>query len=137
MMQAHVLLCDHAQVADGKLFISGAGISVIPRGIPTAIALLIHVPWDRANTQIPYTLHVENSDGSTDLVAEDDGPARIEISGQFEVGRPPGLTRGTSLDLPAAISVPPLDLSAGRYMWRLTIAGETNESWTASFNIRA
>ena len=60
-MQAHVLLCDHAQVAGNKLFISGAGISNIPVGVSTSLAVLIYVPWDQANTQIPYTLLLATS----------------------------------------------------------------------------
>ena len=134
-MQAHVLLCDHAQVAGNKLFISGAGISNIPVGVSTSLAVLIYVPWDQANTQIPYTLHLETSDGVTDLPSPDGSTARIELGGQIEVGRPPGAIPGIPLEVPVAIGVPPLALNPGRYMWRLTIEGFENELWTAGFNL--
>lgn len=134
-MQAHVLLCDHAQVAGNKLFISGAGISNVPIGSPTSVAVLIYVPWDQANTRIPYTLHLETSDGVKDLPSLEGPAVRMELGGQIEVGRPVGATPGIPLEVPVAINVPVLALAPGRYMWRLTIDGEHNELWTAGVNL--
>ena len=48
-MKATMMLADHAQIADGKLFVSGGGWTWITAGSPFGIALLMEVPWDRLN----------------------------------------------------------------------------------------
>lgn len=133
--RAHVLLCDHAQVAEGKLFINGAGISNVPVGVPTGVAILIYVPWDQTDREIDYLLQLETADGETELRRLDGNQGRFDISGRFEVHRPPHATHGSPLELPLAINVPPLDLVPGRYMWRLRLDGKYDEMWTAGFNL--
>jgi hypothetical protein len=134
MIRAHVLLCDYADVPpNNKLYISGAGISRVPVGFPTSLAILIYIPWDQTNTAMDYSLHLESADGSRQLHTASGEARNIEIGGQIEVGRPTGAPPGVPLEVPRAIRVPPLDLAPGRYMWRLTIAGETHDFWTASF----
>jgi hypothetical protein len=60
----------------------------------------------------------------------------VEVAGEFEVGRPPGLPEGTLLEAPFAINVPSLLLQQGRYVWELWIDGENNEDWQVSFLAR-
>ena len=44
-----MLLCDHAQAAEGKLNIIGGGWSVCgPAPTPFGIAILFQIPWDQA-----------------------------------------------------------------------------------------
>ena len=44
-----MLLCDAAQVSDGKLFILGGGWSMTgPDPVPSAVALKIDVDWHEA-----------------------------------------------------------------------------------------
>ena len=58
-MRATQLLCDHAVVAEGKLYISGAGWSVTgPDPAPSAIALKLDVPWDLTNLPIEIRLRL-------------------------------------------------------------------------------
>jgi len=41
-----MLLCDSAQVADGKLYILGGGWSVTgPQPVPSAVAIKLEVDW--------------------------------------------------------------------------------------------
>ena len=47
-VRAWMLLADYAVVADGKLYVSGGGWSVTSPGAPSAIAMKLDVPWDRA-----------------------------------------------------------------------------------------
>ena len=101
-----MMLCDHAQVAGGKLFISGGGWSVT--STPTqamTIALLLQVPWGEANRRFKFSLQLLDSDGA--LVSQT-GPAGVlapvVAEGELEVGRPPGLVEGSMLDLPFALS---------------------------------
>jgi len=65
------------------------------------------------------------------------GDQPMQISSQFEVGRPPGLTPGTDLDVALAINIAPLPLAPGaRYLWRCSINNEFEENWQARFSTR-
>ncbi|EFC82243.1 hypothetical protein FrEUN1fDRAFT_4632 [Parafrankia sp. EUN1f] len=56
-----MILCDAAQVSEGKLYILGGGWNLVgPSPAPSALGLLIEVPWDRANS--PFTLQLELHD---------------------------------------------------------------------------
>jgi len=132
-MKVTMLLADAAQVAQGKLYILGGGWSITgPDPVPGAIAIKIDVPWDQANRQHRFELSLFNSDGQ--LVQVDNHPVRIE--GQFEIGRPAGIPPGTPLDVPLSITLGPLPLQAGRYVWRCSIDGETHEDWEVAFTKR-
>ena len=50
----------------------------------------------------------------------------MEITGDAEIGRPPGLVHGADIDFPLAFQLGPLPLEPGqRYQWVLDIDGET------------
>jgi len=130
-----LILCDAAvaEPATGKLHMLGAGWSVT--GSPTApqaVAVMIKVPWDRANQKIKFSLQLLNPDGQpVELQTLDGTSAPIMQEGDIEVGRPPGIAAGSMLDAALAMSVPPMPLPAGRYEWRLHIGDQTeHESFT-------
>lgn len=134
-----MLLADHAAVAEGKLYVSGAGWSITgPIPVPSAIALKLDVPWDRTNTTISFYLRLAAEDGQPIVLPGPAGePQPVEIGGEFEVGRPPGLKKGHAIDVPMAFPIAPLPLPAGRrYVWELWIDGETNDDWHLPFYVR-
>ena len=133
-----MLLADHAQAAEGKLNIIGAGWTVIgPGAVPFAIAMLFEVPWDRANEQHSFRLELVDSDGDPVIAEGPDGEAPLVIEGQFEVGRPPGMKRGTALPFPLALNMGPQQLPpGGRFEWRLTVDDESDEDWRLAFSTR-
>ena len=56
----------------------------------------------------------------------------LQVTGEFEVGRPAGIKPGTPIDSALAVTFGPLALEAGRrYQWRLSIDGKTDEDWGA------
>lgn len=116
------LLCDHAQVADGKLFISGGGWSICgPGPFISALALKIDVPWSHADQQHNLIFRLLDSDGNQ--VMADQGA--VEINSDFEVSRPTGLIPGATIDTPLAINIGPMHLESGqRYQWQIEINGE-------------
>ncbi|MGH3022315.1 MAG: DUF6941 family protein [Gaiellaceae bacterium] len=139
-MKVTMLLADYAKVSDGKLDVLGGGWSVTgPKVGAAAIALLIQVPWDQANTK--HTLRIELLDADGQLLTGEnpegqEGPTGL-IEGGFEVGRPAGLKPGTPIDAPLAIPIPPLNIPpGGRYEWRLHIDDETREEWRLPFTTR-
>jgi hypothetical protein len=134
-----MLLADAAQEVNGKLYVLGGGWSVTgPEVPPMAIALKIDVPWNEANRRRQWELVLLDADGSPVTFPSADGPQELRVGGDFEVGRPPGLTPGSDIDLPLAVNVGPLPLPPGaRYTWRLQIDGETQEHWQLSFTVRS
>jgi hypothetical protein len=106
-----------------------------PQAAPMAIALKIDVPWDRANTLHRWRLELVDADGQQVEIPE---AGAVELEQEFEVGRPPGVKPGTSLDFVIAINIPPLPLEPGRqYSWQLTIDGNGRDDWRLPFAIRA
>ncbi len=139
-MKVTMMLADAAQAAEGKLYILGGGWSVIgPAPSPSAIALFIQVPWDRTNVEHSFRLDLVDSDGKAVELETDPGAEEpVTFEGAFEVGRPPGVKPGTSIDVPLAINVGPLPLPpGGRYEWRLSINQESHEDWRLPFSTRS
>lgn len=138
-MNVVVLLADHAEVAEGKLFVNGAGWDTT--GSPTApfsVAVMIWVPWDRTNAPINFRLALVDQDGRPVGQQMPDGNVvPVEIGGDFEVGRPPGATEGAPMTVPLAFNFPPIPLQPGRYSWQAFIDGETEEHWSYAFRTQA
>ncbi|MDA8379861.1 MAG: hypothetical protein M0020_03380 [Actinomycetota bacterium] len=137
-MKVTMLLCDAAQVADGKLYILGGGWSIIgPVPAPTAIAIKIDVPWHAAAEVHHWELFFTDADGQPVIVPGPNGPQAIEVRGEFRVGRNPAVPEGSPIDMPLAVNIGPLPLESGsRYTWRLSIDGETEAGWSLSFTTR-
>ncbi len=133
-----MMLCDAVQAAEGKLFILGGGWSMTgPAPAPYGIAILIEVPWDRANEQIPVGLELLTEDGMPVSESGPEGDVPVRIDGQIEVGRPPGLAPGSPLVVPMAVNIGPMPLPPGsRYFWQLSINKESNGDWRLPFSIR-
>jgi hypothetical protein len=127
-LEVKVILCD-AAVADpaGKLHMLGAGWSLT--GSPTApqaVAMLIKIPWDRANQRIKLSLRLLDPDGrQISLMGIDGSLIPIGHEGEIEAGRPPGVAAGSMLNAALAVSVPPMPLKPGRYEWRLDLGDQT------------
>lgn len=134
-MRATLMLCDSAQAVGGKLYILGGGWSITgPMPAPSAVALYLQIPWDAANDQHEFTLELLDSDGGP--ITDPEGNP-VQVTGQVEVGRPPGLKRGTPIDFPMAINVPPLELEPNsRFEWKLKINGQQQEDWSVAFSTR-
>jgi hypothetical protein len=128
-----LILASAAQsdAANGTLHLLGAGWSVTPTPTaPQAVALLIKVPWDRANEKLPLTLELLNADGHPVEVAGPAGVQRVRADAEIEVGRPPGLAHGAHLDASFSLNISPMPLPPGRYQWRATVADtEHSESF--------
>ena len=137
-MRVTLLLADSAQAVGGKLYILGGGWSLGgPGPIPMAIATKIAVPWSDANVRHTMKLALLTEDDQPVKVPGPAGPEQtVEIKGEFEVGRPPGLTPGTELDAVFAVNLPPLSLAPGGYVWRCSINGESKDDWKLTFSVR-
>lgn len=122
-MDADLILCDHAEAVNGKLYINGGGWNLLfapGHPITISLAILIEVPWDQANVQHTLRADLLTSDG--DLVSIEGND--LSLQGGFEIGRPPGVKPGTPLNTPIAMTINGLVLDVGGYEWRLFIDDE-------------
>lgn len=133
-----MLLCDAAQVSDGKLFILGGGWSMTgPDPVPSAVALKIDVDWHEAEMSHHWELFLEDADGRPVLVETPEGDLPLEVRGEFTVGRPVGIPEGSPVDLPLVVNLSAMPLQPGnRYTWRMSIDGDSRDDWALGFNMR-
>lgn len=123
-IRVQLMLADYAQVAAGKLFISGAGWNLrAPSPGPISIAGTICVPWDLANRRHELELALVDEDDHPVVVPTPLGQQDYVLRAQFEVGRPPGLRIGTELLGPFAIQLLLPQLEPRRYRFRVSING--------------
>ncbi len=134
LVEVTMLLADAAQVSDSKVFVLGGGlVQVGPNPQPMAVAVLIDVPWDRANLQHDWKLELLDEDGMPVLLS--DRP--VLVGGNFEAGRPAGWPPGAPLRVPLAINFSALPLQPGTsYQWRLAVNDTSEPGWHVSFRVR-
>ncbi len=134
-----MLLCDSAQVAEGKLYLLGAGWSITgPQPAPSVVAIRVEVDWNDADKPHHWELYLIDEDGQEVVINTPDGPQALEIRGEFQVQRAVGIPEGSPLDVPMVVNLGPIPLPGGkRYDWRLSIDGTSNEDWRATFYTRS
>jgi hypothetical protein len=136
-MKVTMVLADHAQIADGKMFIAGGGWTEMAGPVPFAVALMIDVPWHATNAQHQFTMELIDQDGQNVTVPTPNGEEPLKLDGQFEVGRPPGARPGSSFPTMYVLKIGGLPIAPGaHYEWRLMIDGETQEDWRLLFSTR-
>jgi hypothetical protein len=133
-----MMLCDAAQVADGKLYILGGGWSVTgPDPVPSAVALKIDVDWHEAGMPHHWELFLEDADGRPVLVETPEGTQPVEVRGEFTVAQPPGVPEGSPIDVALAVNLGPVPLEAAtRFVWRLTVDGHELPNAQLGFSTR-
>jgi hypothetical protein len=133
-----MLLCDSAQVADGKLYILGGGWSLVgPDPMPSAVAMKIDVDWTETGRPHHWELFLVDEDGHPVMIETPAGPQPMEVRGDFEVPRPENVPEGAPVDVALAVNFGPLPLPpGGRFTWKLTVDGNASPDWTLSFSTR-
>jgi hypothetical protein len=113
-MDIDAMLCDHAETAEGKLFINGAAITMLwvaptpPHVIHLGVAAVVHVPYTETNQPHQIRVTIVDEDGDPVVPWAPEGtasPGAVEIRGDFNVGRPPTLSPGESQALPFAFQL--------------------------------
>jgi hypothetical protein len=131
-----MILADVARVSEGKLDVLGGGWSVTgPDPSPSAIGLIIEVPWAQTGVTHPFELVLMTDAGAP--VPGPNGDPLARFAGELETARPPGVLLGGPFVIPLALNIPPLPLDPGsRYRWTLTVDGNPNVDWELSFSTR-
>ncbi len=137
-MQATLFLADSAQASsDGKLHALGIGWTHTssPVTAPSAVAFILHVPWDETNRRIKWTLDLLDADGKAVVVQTGpDSFSGMHVENEIEVGRPPGTKPGADINVPFAVNIAPMQLPPEHtYLWVLKIG---DREWRAPFATR-
>ena len=137
-MKVTMMLADSAQVAGGKLYILGGGWSITgPLPCPSAIAVIVSVPWNETNRKHRVKVELVDADYRPVLLPTSDGSAPLVISGDFEVGRPPGILPGSTIEVPFAFNIGAIPLQPDkRYVWKLMIDDKGDDNWQVVFSTR-
>ncbi|MCB0828788.1 MAG: hypothetical protein KDB62_08285 [Solirubrobacterales bacterium] len=119
---ATAILCDSAQTADGKLYLMGGGWTRLAANTAAnmALGIIVHVPFDMSNRQLPLVAELLDDDGRP---VEIEGN-RVRAEGQFELGRPAGLKQGEQMSTPFAMNFRGLNLPPGGYVFEISIQDE-------------
>jgi Family of unknown function (DUF6941) len=132
-----MMLADHAQVADGKLFISGGGWSACGSGaIPCAVALIFHVPWQETDKKVSFSLQLVDEDGHGVMQPGAQDGLPVQVNGTFEARRPPTIAPGTEVTVPMAFNIVLALAPNRRYVWVLDVDGRRDDSWQVPFETR-
>ncbi len=118
-----LILADHAEVVNGKLYMMGGGWSDLQR-VPTAegqppppshlsVAVSVLVGWNETNRTHHLRLTIENDDATQKLA---------ELEGDIEVGRPPGIPPGSDQRAMLAVSAGVAFPGPGTYRVVATLA---------------
>ena len=125
-----LILADAAQISGNKLFLLGGGWDqVAVRKLPIthrmAIAVSFHVPWNETNQKHSFEIEITDSDGGE----------VGKVAGQFEVGRPTGIPKGSSQRSQLALDAAMEFKALGPYMIVTHVDGREQRTFT--FNVIA
>lgn len=113
-MEIDAILCDHAQAAEGKLFISGGGIirswvaPEPPHMIMVGIGAVVQVPYTATNQLHQFAVVMVDEDGEPVRPFTPDGAPEqpsVELTMPFNLGRPPGIVPGEVQLWTAAVNI--------------------------------
>jgi hypothetical protein len=129
------MLCDYAEVINGKLYIMGGGWDVTRQQPDTplsmALGVLLRVGWEQTNAKHLIEAKLVTEDGRAVQITEQGPP--VIVQGELEVGRPAGMQKGASIPAPLAVRLPALSLDPGSYRFELHVNGSIEG--TASFRV--
>ncbi len=143
------MLCDFAEVSGGKLFITGAGISLLasssevaPFPVNISLAILVSIPWTETDTRHTMTIElISEAKGAqqrvmlSDQLPEGHDPADAgTIVFVFSAVRMPTMVDGDESSMPVAVPLFGLPLpEIGPYFFSVRIDGR--EMDRASFRL--
>ena len=116
------MLADGAQVAEGKTFILGGGVTVLWRNqypAPLGCVLVAQLTYHRTEADSDHTFKVQ-------IIDADGNPVLPELHGEMHVGGPaPGVPANVPLGVPVVIGFPPLPVlqRAGSYSIEVVLDG--------------
>jgi hypothetical protein len=135
-MEVDAMLCDHAEAADGKLFINGGGIAAAwvqpqpPYLVTLALGVVIHVPYTETNNPHNLSVQLNDEDGHpvvpwTNEQAVPGSTSPIQAIVPFNVGRPAQLPMGDTQPVALGMNFVGLPMpSLGLFTFILEVDGK-------------
>ncbi|MFQ5874745.1 MAG: hypothetical protein ACE5JL_13250, partial [Dehalococcoidia bacterium] len=129
-----LILADSAQVVGNKLYLLGGGWDrlTVNTGFPLAqrcaVALSVRVPWNETNQKHTFEVEVTSEDPNTE-----EPKSLLKVGGQFEVGRPAGISQGQDQRIQLAIDTNLRLETPGIHVIVARIEGQ--EKQRTSFNV--
>src|ERR1035441_8220511 len=102
-MDIDVILCNHAEVAENKLFVTGGGINMCfvqpmpPHVVSVALGCVVHVPYLATNQGHTLEISLVDADGAPIVPWVPEGmptPEPVKATQGFNMGRPPLIQMG-------------------------------------------
>jgi hypothetical protein len=132
-MEIDALLADYAVVTEGKLYLSGGGITGAmtapfpPHVISLYMGVVLSVPYTATNQEHTVSVRLLGQDGESARAwipgAPDEQPP-LESSLSLNVGRPPQLVAGAAQSVPLAFGFTNLPLEQpGQYHFSVMVDG--------------
>lgn len=103
---------------------------------PHAVAVFYDLEPRHCNRPIELVIELLTEDGQPVSLPGPAGPQEMTLRQQITVASPGGVPSGTPGTGNTLIEIGPgLPLAPGGYEWRVTLAGEHEESWSALFRV--
>ncbi len=125
-------LCEYATVDEERLIVVHGAVDTIGPDSPHSIAAIVYISEEE--TRSPHTVRFELVDATGKRVAKADAES-VVFDELLEFEETPSQPPGTIFQVAQAINVPPLDLSPGKYTWRVTVDGLGNDDWNSAFEV--
>lgn len=145
-MQVDIMLADFAEVHQGKLFVSGAGINLMmipptePYVLNFGVGLTVTIPWTATNQNHRLRIALVDSDEAVVQIVQTPPGVVVPdedkgvILGSFNVGRSPSMEVGEDSLVPLAFQFPNLPVPhPGTY--KLTVQIDGTEMACARFRV--
>jgi hypothetical protein len=130
-MEVDVILCNHAETSENKLYVTGGGITMCfvgplpPHVITVALGAVIHVPYELTNQPHVFKFSLVDELGNAVSPFHADGSPEhppVEVTVPFNVGRPPMVSVGDAQVVALAANIVNLPLpQPGLYKFAIEI----------------
>jgi hypothetical protein len=139
LLVATLLLADAATIADGKLFVLGAGWTTTgPGPLPSAVVLIADAVPPRVNKKHECEVMLVDAEGKPAVLGAARGQPdiiRFQLSVEESTQQTEPIVSSVLLHV---FMIPALPLTPGnQYAWRLTVNGEERPEWTRQFSVRS
>lgn len=132
-----MVLADHAQIADNKLFIAGDGWTDMTGAVPFALALVIEVPIEQTGTSHMLQIDLIDSQGQPALMPTANGMQPVHHEITMDIEKPEDAPVTASFVNPFVFKSGPMPVAPADYEWRLLVDGEARENWRLPFHVHA
>jgi len=137
VLEVDAFLADSVVVAENKLYAQGAGWdSIFTAAFPfkqsrVGVGIFLRIPWTATNQMHNFSIKIIDQDGNKIVLGDAPPGANLpdgkvhELTGQFNVGRPPLLSPGDSQIVPIAVNLDGLEFTGpNSYSVIITVDGE-------------